>query len=98
MRKPLRIVILLSFCSVLNFSSGYSFGKNNDLVSNTSTPGNCLEKYYGNPEVLLTLELVGRFVDFKGAEAEVEKVSEQIIRDKDFTLNIILVRKRKKKN
>lgn len=44
----------------------------------------CLEKYYGKPEELLTNDLVGKYVDFEGADVEVAKVSDQIIRDKDF--------------
>lgn len=45
---------------------------------------NCLEQYYNKPEELLTLELVSKYVDFEGAEVKIAKVSEQIIRDKDF--------------
>jgi hypothetical protein len=44
----------------------------------------CLEAYYGKPEELLSVDLVGKFVDYKGASAKAEKVSEQIIKDKDF--------------
>jgi hypothetical protein len=48
------------------------------------TVPNCLEEYHGNPEELLSVDLVGKFVDFKGAVAKAEKVSEQIIKDPDF--------------
>lgn len=51
-----------------------------ELTSNN----NCLEKYHGKPEDLLTKELVGKIIDFEGAGVDVAKVSEQIIKDKDF--------------
>jgi hypothetical protein len=54
------------------------------VFTSALTAPSCLEKYYGNPEELLSVDLVGKFVDFKGAVAEAEKVSEQIIKDPDF--------------
>ena len=46
--------------------------------------GNCLEKYYGNPKELLTMDLVSKFIDFNGAEVKLEQLPEQYIRDKDY--------------
>lgn len=91
MKKAFNIVILLSFITTLIISCGNSSGKDNttsennsELMSTAIISENCLEKYYGKPEELLTVDLVGKFIDFKGAEAKAEKVSEQIIRDADF--------------
>ena len=53
-------------------------------VSQSNTKNSCFENYYGKPEELLTKELVGTFIEFEGADVEIAKVSEQIIRDKDF--------------
>jgi len=49
-----------------------------------SCSNNCLERYHGSPEELLGVDLVGKFVDYKGADAKAEKVSDQIIKDIDF--------------
>ncbi len=54
------------------------------VFTSALTVPNCLEKYHGNPEELLSVDLVGKFVDFKGAVAEAEKISEQIIKDPNF--------------
>lgn len=75
MKKALNTFFLLCFTSALSFSSSSNSGIFNE---------NCLEKYHGNPEELLSVDLVGNFVDFKGAIAKAEKVSEQIIKDVDF--------------
>jgi hypothetical protein len=75
MKKALNTFFLLCFTSALSFSSN----SNSGIFSE-----NCLEKYHGNPEELLSVDLVGNFVDFKGAIAKAEKVSEQIIKDVDF--------------
>ena len=75
MNKALFLTILLCFTSTLSNTRAHSFEKNGY---------NCLEAYYGKPEELLSVDLVGKFVDYKGASAEAEKVSEQIIRDKDM--------------
>jgi len=91
MKKAFNIAILLSFMTTLIISCGNSSGKNNstsennsELMSTAITSENCLEKYHGKPEELLTAELVSQFVDFEGETPSVEKVSEQIIRDPDF--------------
>ena len=91
MKKAFNIAILLSFISTLIISCGNSSGKNNstsennsELMSTAITSENCLEKYHGKPEELLTAELVSQFIDFEGETPSVEKVSEQIIRDPDF--------------
>ena len=52
--------------------------------TNIASSNNCLEKFHSKPEELLTKELLDNFIDFKGAEANIAKVSEQIIRDKDY--------------
>ncbi len=68
----------------LILTRAHSFEKNGD---------NCLEAYYGKPEELLNVDLVGKFVDYKGASAKAEKVSEQIIKDKDMArVNCIRVK------
>ena len=54
------------------------------VFTSALTVPSCLEKYHGNPEELLSVDLVGKFVDFKGAIAEAEKISEQIIKDPNF--------------
>ena len=54
------------------------------VFTSALTVPSCLEKYHGNPEELLSVDLVGKFVDFKGAVAEAEKISEQIIKDPNF--------------
>jgi hypothetical protein len=62
--------------SIAKASSDSSLEEKSTLKSS----GNCLDKYYGNPEELLTQDLIGVFVDFEGAEVEVAKVSEQIMK------------------
>lgn len=92
-KKILNIFILSSFILLLTISCGKSPDKSSNKTSSISsseekstskTSSNCLEKYYGKPEKLLTQDLVGKFVDFEGAEVEVAKVSEKIIKDKDY--------------
>ena len=93
MKKALYTTLLALFIPILVFSCGNSKGNTTiESISEahlaevpfTNTENNCLEQFYGNPEELLTAELVGKFIDFQGAEVDIEKVSEQIIRDKDY--------------
>ena len=93
MEKALNIFILSGFIILLFFSCGNSSSKNkNNLksdiltekISKTIKNNNCLENYYGKPEELLTKDLVSKIVDFGGAAVDIAKVSEQIIKDKDF--------------
>lgn len=79
MKKAFYIIFLLGLSSTLVLSCGNQTGNNTG-----NNKSNCLEKYHGNPEELLSVDLVGKFVDFEGAIAEAEKVSEQIIKDPDF--------------
>ena len=44
-----------------------------------------MEQYYGKPEELLSKSLVGKYVDFEGADVEIAKISDQIIKDKDYS-------------
>ena len=92
MKKAL-IIILTATIPMLTIACSDSSGENNkestpesslENISNSKTENNCLEQFYGKPEELLTAELVGKFIDFEGAEVKVEKVSEQIIHDKDY--------------
>ncbi len=75
MKKAFYIVFLLGVTSILVLSSGNNTGNKEK---------NCLETYHGNPEELLSVDLLGKFVDYKGTIAKAEKVSEQIIKDPDF--------------
>ena len=93
MKKVLNIIVLMALIPFLTFACSNSSGETNkestsepslDNISNSSTGYICFEQFYGNPEELLTKDLVGAFIDFAGAEVEVEKVSEQIVRDKDY--------------
>ena len=95
MEKALNYFTMFSFIIFLIFACGNSSDKakndlKSDLLSETKSKtiknNNCLEKFYGKPEELLTKDLVGKFVDFQGAAVDVAKVSEQIIRDKDFAM------------
>jgi len=84
MNRPLLKIIFLGFLSLIipvvaNSYELFSIIENSSLSSN-----NCLEKFHGKPDELLTAELVGNFVDFENAEVDVAKVSSQIIRDEDF--------------
>ena len=92
-KNPLQIMMLSVFLFFLVLACGNGSDKTkNDLKSenpsekktNKASSDNCLEQYHGKPEDLLTKGLVGKFVDFQGADVDVAKVSEQIIRDKDF--------------
>jgi len=75
---------LISFCLLLFFSStvllscGNSANNNKDkTIAKKEVPNsknNCFEQYVGKPELLLTAELVGEFVDFEGQTPFVEKV------------------------
>ena len=51
---------------------------------NMTINSNCLDQYYGKPEELLTKDLVSKYVDFEGADVDITKVSDKIIKDKDF--------------
>lgn len=93
MKKLSNIFILSSLIAMLVFACGNGSHKNEILLkskiqaeekSEIIKNNNCLEKYYGKPEELLTKDLVGKFVDFGDAVVDVAKVSEQIIKDKDF--------------
>ncbi len=42
--------------------------------STSESSGNCLDKYYGNPEELLTQDLVGEFVDFEAGSGAVNPI------------------------
>ncbi|MEN8125372.1 MAG: hypothetical protein ABFR32_09590 [Bacteroidota bacterium] len=92
-KKPLNIVMITGCLFFLLLACGNnSDKKNNTLKSgiqikekqNNDSNIDCFEKYHGKPEELLTKELVGKYVDFEGADVDIAKVSEQIIKDKDF--------------
>ena len=92
-KKTFSIFMLFNSILFLTISCGESSDKSTNKTSSDSSfeekstsesSGNCLDKYYGNPEELLTQDLVGEFVDFEGAEVEIEKLSDKIIRDKNY--------------
>ena len=93
MKKAHYTTLISLFIPFLAISCGNSTG--NTSVESTSVSqlaevhssnaeNNCLGQFYGKPEELLTADLVSKFIDFQGAVVDVEKVSEQIIRDKDY--------------
>ena len=93
MKKALNYFTLFGFIIFIILACGNSSEKtSNNLKSekllqektNIASSNNCLEQYHNKPEELLTKDLVAKFVDFEGADVDVAKVSEQIIRDKDF--------------
>ena len=93
MKKIINVTLLAIFISFLAFNCTKTNGniieasKSEAKVKANPTSNeenNCLEQFNGKPEELLTAELVAEFIDFAGAEVKVEKVSEQIIRDKDY--------------
>ncbi|NOQ92368.1 MAG: hypothetical protein GQ552_06600, partial [Flavobacteriaceae bacterium] len=76
-KKILISISLFSFIIIL--ACGNSPNKTSDnlksedsstVKQNKASSNNCLEKFYGKPENLLTEEMVGKYVDFQGAEVE----------------------------
>jgi len=75
-----KILISISIFSFLFiWSCGNSPNKTSDNLkpenpseekTNKASSNNCLEKFYGKPENLLTEEMVAKYVDFQGAEVE----------------------------
>lgn len=82
-RIQIFFVIILSILACGNKSDKVLQDKQY-LEQQAATNVDCLEKFHGKPEELLSKDLVGNFVDFEGADVDVAKVSEQIIRDEDF--------------
>jgi len=80
------IIFILLACGNSSEKTSINLRSENPLQekTNKASSNNCLEQYHSKPEELLTKDLVGKFVDFEGADVDVAKVSEQIIRDKDF--------------
>jgi len=79
MKKASNIFILSSFIVFLLLACGNSTEKtSNNLKSenpskektNKASSNNCLEKFYGKPENVLTEEMIAKYVDFQGAEVE----------------------------
>lgn len=91
--RSTNIILLSGFLFFLILACGNSSDKKNITSKsenqikekqNNDSSVSCLENYHGIPEELLTKELVDEFVDFGNAVVNVAKVSEQIIKDKDF--------------
>ncbi len=79
MKKLLNYFTLFGFIIFIILACGNSSSQSkndlkSDLLSETKTnkksDNNCLEKYYGKPENILTKEMVTKYVDFQGAEVE----------------------------
>jgi len=89
MKKVLTICLLCIFATTILFACENTTKKDTDrkISSNSEfkpSNNNCFEDFVGNPDLLLTAELVGQFIDFEGEIPLVEKVSEQIIKDPNF--------------
>ena len=93
MKKALNYLTLFGFIILIIIACGNSSDKTSANLKSENpskekpriaSSNNCLEKFHGKPEELLTKDLVGNFIDFEGADVNVAKVSEQIIRDIDF--------------
>ena len=93
MKKALNYLTLFGFIILIIVACGNSSDKTSDNIKSENpskekpriaSSNNCLEKFHGKPEELLTKDLVGSFIDFEGADVNVAKVSEQIIKDIDF--------------
>ena len=89
MKKVVAICLICIFTSNLLFACDNSTKKDNEKISSSKLNAklnndNCFEGFIGKPELLLTIELIGKFVDFEGEIPSVEKVSEQIIKNPNF--------------
>ncbi len=93
MKKALNYLTLFGFTIFIIVACGNSSDKSSDNLKFESpskekprivSSNNCFEKFHGKPEELLTKDLLDKFIDFEGVDANVAKVSEQIIRDIDF--------------
>ena len=93
MKKISKLLIVIGSINFLLFMYGFRSNESSALLISGidseekltgNNSGNCLAAYYGKPEELLTKDLVGKYVDFDGADVEIAKVSDQIIRDTDF--------------
>ena len=98
MKKALNYFTLFGFIIFIILACGNSSEKTSDNLkpekpleekTNKASSDNCLEQYHGKPEELLTKDLVGKFVDFEGAEVSGPKdYSESFLKpspvDKDF--------------
>jgi len=78
-KKPIKIMMLTGCLFFLILACGNSSDKTSGNLnsenpsvekSNKASSNNCLKKFYGKPENLLTEEMVAKYVDFQGAEVE----------------------------
>jgi len=94
MKKVIINSLILIFSSTLLLACGEKDTNDSNVEVTDSTTNvvggnNCFEDFVGQPEKLLTAELVGEFVDFEGQTPSVEKVEMpfKTVADENATVN-----------